>query len=234
MREDDPRFQLAVAGRILAREGCRSDVGGQISVRADGDAGFHAVGFDHFDRVDPAEVALIGWDLEVLAGSIRLPAALGTHALLYRRRPDVHAIVHLHSHHVAVLSTTRSTVGMFHVASVLFADQQVVHVDDGSAPHSAVVDTLGDRRVAIMANHGALLASDCLEHAVVEAVALEACARVHLDAVAAGGVEIPRAEVEAGVRNFRPHYLSHMWQANYERTRDECPELFALVDPSHG
>jgi L-fuculose-phosphate aldolase len=228
----DPRTMVAIAGRILDREGCAPGVGGQISVRDPAGRGFHVAGFELLGRIDPSQVALVDDDLQVLAGTIRLAPALRAHARLYRERPDVGAVVHLHSHHVAVLSSTGTTVGNYHVSSVLFSGEQVVHVDDGSAPHSSVVDTLGDRRVAIMRNHGALVASDSIEHAVVEAVTLETCARLHLDCAAAGGAELHPDEVEAGRRNFRPHHLEHTWQAMLERTRVEHPELFVAVGRS--
>jgi L-fuculose-phosphate aldolase len=224
---DDPATLVTVAGRILDREGCAPGVGGQISLRDPAGRGFWAVGFDLLGRIVPDRVALLDHDLQVRQGNIRLAAAMGAHARLYLRRPEVHAAIHLHSHHVSVLSSTGSIVGDYHVSAALFSGEQVVHTDDGTAPHSAVIDTLGDARVAIVRNHGAFLASDSLEHAVVEAVTLESCARIHLDCVAAGGTEMHPAEVEAGRRQFRPHYLDHMWAALLERTADECPELFA-------
>jgi L-fuculose-phosphate aldolase len=222
---DLPR-RMAIAGRVLADEGCAPGVGGQISVRDPLGRGFFAVGFDLLGRLRPERVALLDDELRVLQGELRLPAAMGTHAALYRRRPDVGAVVHLHAPNVAALSATGRLLGMHHVSSVLFAGEQVRHVDDGTAPHSAVVDTLGDRHVAIMANHGALLLADSLERVVVEAVTLEFCAGVQLACEAAGGAaEIPPAEVEAGRRNFAPHHLAHSWAALEARVLDERPDL---------
>ncbi len=205
-----------------------------MSVRDPGGHGFHAVAFQHLDRVDPTRVAHVSPDLTVLAGAVRLAPALRTHALLYEQRADVHAVVHLHSRHVAALSTTARPVGMYHVSSVLFLDEQVVHEDDGTRPHTAVVETLGPHRVAWMKNHGALLASQSLEQAVVEAITLEECAAIHLMAEAAGGTEIARAELDAGRRNFRPHHLTHTWEACLERTLDEWPELDDIMQMSGG
>jgi L-fuculose-phosphate aldolase len=191
--------------------------------------------FEHLDRIDPSTVAHLDPDLRVLDGRVRLPAALRSHSLVYERRPDVHAVIHLHSHHVAVLSATAGIVGMYHVAAVRFAGEQVLHVDDGSRPHTAVVDTLGDARVAIMKNHGALLVSESLEDAVVDAITLESCARIHLDAQLHGASEIAPAEVEAGRQNFVPHHLEHTWQAWLARVLAGWPELDGLsgrVDPA--
>ena len=188
--------------------------------------GFHVAGFELLGRIDPERVALVSEDLDVLAGEIRLAPALTAHARLYRERRDVDAVVHLHSHHIAVLSSTGSVVGDYHVSAALFTGSQVLHTDDGRSPHSAVVDTLGKAKVAIMQNHGALIASGSIQHAVVEAITLESCARIHLECVAAGGRELHADEMAAARRNFRPYYLAHMWEALLDRTRSECPELF--------
>lgn len=135
-------------------------------------------------------------EMEPVAMDDDLAPALRMHALLYARRPDVNAIVHLHSHHVTVLSSLGTGLGMYGVAAVLFLDEQVLYADDGVKPHVSVVEELGEGRVAWMKNHGALIASQSLEQAVVEAVTLEIAARLHLDCVAHGGTEIVRAEAE--------------------------------------
>ncbi len=68
---------------------------------------------------------------------------------------------------------------------------------------------------------------DSVPTAVIEAVTLERCARIHLLAEAAGGTELVPAEVDAGRRAFRPHYLRHMWEANRARVLDAEPALAA-------
>ena len=119
---------------------------------------------------------------------------------------------------------------MYNVAAVLFHDEQATYLDDGVKPHLAVVDALGDKRVVLMKNHGAIIASDSLENATIEAITLEkACARYHLECVAAGGTEIIEAEVLGGKAMYRKHYLPQMWGANLERLRRTDPDLFAWL-----
>jgi len=67
-------------------------------------------------------------------GSVKLSPALNAHALIYQRRPDVNAVIHLHSHYVSVFSSLRRPVGMYNVTSVLFHESQALHVDDGTNP----------------------------------------------------------------------------------------------------
>jgi L-fuculose-phosphate aldolase len=228
MHLDDVRQQLALGRAVLAAEGCFSNVGGQVTVRDGEGRGFWATGFDYFDDTEPEAVALLGWNLEVLQGRFALAPAMRTHLAIYQRRADVNAVVHLHSHHVTVLASTRQPLGMYSVTSVLFHDNQVLYADDGHKPHPSVAEELGSNRVALMANHGALIASESLERAIVEAVTLEECARTHLDCRAAGALEITPDEVAAGVRSFAPHYLQHRWAAAVAAVRRAQPERFAI------
>ena len=224
---------------MLYREGCDSNVGGHLSARAvdrDGTDGsgrpadpeaFWVTGFEYLDQTRPDDLVKLDLDLNPLLGEHELSPAVNFHALIYRLRPDVHAICHVHSHHISVLSSIEGqTVGMYNVASVLFHDEQVTYADDGVKPHTQVAHDLGDKRVAIMKNHGAIVASDSVENAVIEAITLEAAARYHLECVAAGGTEIAEAEVLGGKAMYRRHYLPQMWRANLARLRRSDPDLF--------
>lgn len=227
---NDIRFRIAAARRMLYREGCDSTVGGHVSARADNEDCFWVTGFEYFDQTLPSTVALLDMDLNVLQGDFPMSPAVNFHARIYRERPDVGAIVHLHSHYVSVLSSTMRPVGMYNVAAVLFHEEQATYFDDGVKSHLAVVDALGDKRVVLMKNHGAIIASDTLENATIEAITLEACARYHLECEAAGGTEILEAEVVAGKAMYRKHYLPNMWEANFARLRRSDPDLFAVLD----
>src|SRR3954453_22452717 len=209
------------------REGCDSNVGGHVSVRSDDhDDAFWVTGFEYFDTTTPERVCLLGFDLEPRIGELPLSPAVNFHSAIYQRRSNVNAIVHLHSHYVSVLSSIERPVGMYNVVSVLFHEEQATYADDGVKSHLAVVDALGDKRVVIMKNHGAIVASDSLENATIEALTLEQCARYHLECVAAGGTEIVEAEVVAGKARYRKHFLPQMWDADLARLRTSDPDLF--------
>jgi L-fuculose-phosphate aldolase len=230
---DDVCFRIAAGRRMLYREGCDSNVGGHVSARAEEGDGFWVTGFEYLDQTLPENVAKLDFDLRPLVGEHELSPAVNFHALIYRRRPDVNAIVHVHSHFVSVLSSIEGrTVGMYNVVSVLFHDEQATYRDDGVKPHTDVVDALGDdKHVVLMKNHGAIVASDSVENAVIEAITLEAAARYHLECVAAGGTEILDAEVRGGKEMYRRHYLPQMWRANLARLRTSDPDLFEGLAP---
>jgi len=230
---DDPRMRIAVARRMLARNGCESMVAGHVSERAEDGQGFWVSPFGYFDETTPEMVIKVGFDLSRLEGDWEPSPAIQFHAAIYARRPDVRSVIHTHSHYVSLFNTTGRTIGMYNVGSVLFWDDQVVHADDGSrppVPGDVLAEELGDKRVVLIKNHGAIVASQSLERATIEAMMLEVAARYHLEAEAIGGTEFPEAEVVRGRGAYHRHFLPNMWEANLRRLRRSDPDLFAGAD----
>jgi L-fuculose-phosphate aldolase len=230
MDTTDIRFRIAAARRILYREGCDSNIGGHVSARASHEDAFWVTGLEYFDQTTPDRVCKLGFDLQAREGEMAFSPAVNFHARIYETRPDVEAIVHLHSHYVSVFSSTGRTIGMYNVASVLFHDDQATFFDDGVKSHLEVVDALGAKRVVLMKNHGAIVASQSLEQVTIEAVMLEQAARYHLECEAAGGTEIVEAEVVAGRAAYQKYFLPNMWEANLARLRTSDPDLFEGID----
>lgn len=230
---EDLRFKIAAGRRILYREGCDSNVGGHVSARCDDGDSFWVTGFEYLDETTPDALARLNLDLEPVEGVHEFSPAVNFHALIYKLRPDVGAIVHLHSHYISVMSSLEEKIGMYNVISVLFHEEQATYADDGHKPHTQVAHDLADKRVVLLKNHGAIIASDTVENAVIEAVSLEAAARYHLECVAAGGTEIALDEVIGGKAMYRKHFLGQMWRANLRRLRRSDPDLFEyLAEPA--
>ena len=232
MDVDDIRFKIAAARRMLARNGCESRVAGHVSARAEGEDAFYVSPFEYFDETLPDRVVKVSMDLEVLEGDWEASPAIRFHAGFYRARPDVNSVIHTHSHYVSVLATTRQVIGMYNVASVLFYEDQALYEDDGTHPPVDPVlmaEALGNRRVLLIKNHGAVIASQSLENATIEAMILEQAARYHVEAQAIGGSEFPDAEVRRGRDAYHKYFLPNMWEANLRRLRRSDPDLFAVI-----
>ncbi len=229
MDESDPRFRVAASRRMLAREGCESRVAGHVSARSGDEDAFHVSPFGYFDETTPDMVVKHSFDLDRLEGDWEPSPAVEFHAEIYRRRPDVAAIVHTHSHHLSKFVTRSVLIGMYNVAAVLFHDDQVCFDRDDPTRHEmgeGLAGALGDKRVVLMKNHGAVVASQSLEQATIEAMMLEACAEYHLAAEAIGGTELGHAEVVRGKGRYREFFLPQMWEANFRRLRRSDPDLF--------
>ncbi|HZP31052.1 MAG TPA: class II aldolase/adducin family protein [Acidimicrobiia bacterium] len=234
MNADDPRFKVAAARRILARNGCESRVAGHVSMRAEGEDAFWVTPFEYFDETLPDHVIKVAMDLTLLEGDWEPSPAIRFHAGIYRARPDVSSVIHTHSHWVSLFATRRETIGMYNVVSVLFFDDQALYEDDGEthpvADPELMAHALGSRRVLLMKNHGAVIASQSLEHATIEACMLEVAAQYHIEAEAIGGSEFPEAEVRRGREKYHKYFLPQMWDANLRRLQRSDPDLWAWLD----
>jgi L-fuculose-phosphate aldolase len=228
----DIRFRLASARRILYREGCDSGVAGHVTVRAEDDLQcFWTMPMSYFDEALPTHAVKMDSRLKVLEGEMPTPGAMSFHPLIYGARADVNAIVHVHSLHINVLVTTSRTVGMYNIASLAFHGRQVICPALGEGPNRGAADLhviLGDNAVMLMPHHGAIIVGTSLEEAVVLAITLEEAARYHLDARAAGGVEITDESVIKAMR-INPMINRLTWQANMRRLRRSDPDLFACL-----
>ena len=60
----------------------------------------------------------------MLEGDWEPSPAVRFHAGFYKARPDVNSVIHTHSHYVSVFATTRRTIGIYNVVSVLFYEDQ--------------------------------------------------------------------------------------------------------------
>lgn len=229
MSGDQVRFEIAMARRILAREGCESAVAGHVSVRCPGEDAFWVSPFEYFDETMPERVIKSSLDLELIEGNWEPSPAIAFHAAFYRGRPDVHCVIHTHSHYVTVLATTGRELGMYNDMAALFLDEQVVFVEDGirrPVDGELMCEMAGGRHVVLVKNHGAIFLGDSLESTTVEAFTFEKCARIQVEAEMIGGTEHARPYVERGKQAYRQYYLPQMWAAAVRRLRRDEPELF--------
>ena len=116
---------------------------------------------------------------------------------------------------------------MYNVSAVLFHDEQATYFDDGHKSHLSVVDALGDKRVVLMKNHGAIVVRLASSTRPSRRSRSSTARAYHLDCVAAGGTEILEDEVVAGKAMYRKHFLPQMWDANLARLRSPTPTCSA-------
>ena len=229
MGAEQIRFEIAMARRILAREGCESTVAGHVSVRAPGEDAFWVSPFEYFDETVPERVTKWTFDLQLLEGEWEASPAIEFHAAFYRCRPDVNCVIHTHSHYAMVFATTGRVLGMYNDMSALFLDEQVVYVEDGVRPPvdgPRMCEVVGDRHTIIIKNHGAIFLGDSIETTTVEAFTFEKCARLQIEAESIGGTEHVRAYAEHAKHAYQRYYRPQMWAAAVRRLRRDDPELF--------
>ncbi len=230
---------LVLAHHILDREGQALDIAGHITARMPGASTFWSNRFGlGFDEAMPDELHEVDLDLKVISGPGEISPALDVHAAVYRRRPDVNAIVHTHALNAMALSSIGATLEMIdQQASIFFEDITLFNEHhgvflEGEGETDRVAAALGDNRAAILKNHGIVVVGDTVREATVAAQVLEAAAAVQVRGMSAGTLDpMP----EAAARQSKK-FLGSQWifdgKFDYyaRRVLRERPELRAALE----
>ncbi len=171
---------LADAGLVTAAAGNASArVGPQVLLTASG-ARFGELTSDDLVLVDTEGVALDGG---------RPSSELLLHLEVYRRRPDISAVIHTHGRHAVALSTVSDQVPALHYYCLDLGGPVPVaaYRTFGTSDLARVtVDALGQRAGVVMAHHGSLTTGHDVAAARARAELLEWLCEVALLALAAG------------------------------------------------
>ncbi len=193
---------LVVANHILFEQGV-VDAFGHISAR-------HDTQPDRFllarnmapGRVTAEDILEYTLDSEpVNAGGRRVYLERFIHGEIYRKRPEVMAIVHSHSHSIVPLSVVRGVrlQAIFHMAGFIGQGAPVFEIRDvgGDATNllissnklgAALADCLADHDIVLMRGHGSTVVGGSVQQAVYRAVYAELNARYQLQASQLGDV----------------------------------------------
>jgi L-fuculose-phosphate aldolase len=221
-----PREALAAACRILAAEGHESGLAGQVTARAEKPGAWWTLQFGYgFEEATPERMVLVDADLQPLQGGRANP---GTrfHVWIYRKRPDVNAIIHTHAPYASALAATGQPLKTIHMDSAML--HGTAHLRDW--PGVPVADdegriisaALGGANTILLANHGLLAAAGSVEEATYLAVFFERAARMQLRAMAAGGFKEVKPELaEEACRFLRQASIVRGTFAYWARTRPQ-------------
>ena len=202
---------LVEAGAILAHVGQGDMTRGHVSVRVPGNPDLflmkpHSVGLD---ELTAENILTIGLDGAVVAGSSRRHSEVFIHSEIYRARPDVGAVIHVHPTHVVAFSATGHALRPLCQGGAMFAGclptfAATMDLIRSQETGRAVAEALGAHPAVLMRAHGVAMTGRSLEEAVILCVMLEEAARVQLLAEAAriDAPDFPEEDVSRLRRNL--------------------------------
>lgn len=171
--------QLALACRMLANEGL-FDQSGHISARHPTDDRLYLIHPHPTSRYDvqAADILAIDANGQVVQGEQRAPSEIHIHLSIYRARPDVGSVCHLHSRMATVFGISgRPLPPVTNYASFLgnapvpvYDDPRLVHTNQQGA---ALARALGDRPACLMRGHGSVVVGPSIRETFVASVYLE-------------------------------------------------------------
>jgi HCOMODA/2-hydroxy-3-carboxy-muconic semialdehyde decarboxylase len=197
----DPAFieDLVAANRILAAQGI-FDAFGHVSVRHPRDPNRFLLSRSLAPELVTADDVL-EYDLDAVPVNLNGRSQYSErfiHAEIYKRRPDVNAVVHSHSRSVIPFGVSSVPIKpVFHNAAFIGEGLPVFDIRDAAgitdmlvsdaSRGNALARVLDDAPAVLMRGHGVAVVGPTLPHAVGRSIYLEANARIQLEAIGLGG-----------------------------------------------
>ncbi len=227
---DQLREQVATACRVIALEGYVDLTLGHVSGR---EPGSRTIWIKRkgvaLDEVEPRDVIALDLDDPGALSSPDYHLESVMHAEVYRARADVNSVIHGHPVYGTALGATDANLEFLTHDAVLFTDGLGIY-DEGPAlvteasQGRAVAAALGDRRAALLRNHGVVIAGEDIRWAVLTALTLERAVRFQSIASTLGSPRpIPTGSaVVLRPQKYQDRFLDEYWAAwvrRLDRTR---------------
>jgi HCOMODA/2-hydroxy-3-carboxy-muconic semialdehyde decarboxylase len=145
------------------------------------------------------------------------------HSEIYRARRDVNAIVHCHAPSLIPFADSDVPLrAMYHMAAFVADGVPVFDIRAAAGMTDllvsdaklgrALTQTLGNKPVALMRHHGAVVVASSIPNVVGRSVYLDLNARVQLQTVSLGGTASYIDPAEARLRMSDPNEYSRAWE----------------------
>lgn len=224
------RVQLAAAYRILANQGMDDLTYTHLSARLPGSDAYFIYPFGLlFEEVTASNLLKVSLKGEVLEGIESQYNQTGyvIHGNIYKNRPDINAVFHLHT--VAGIAVSAMDCGLLPLSqfSFHFYNRVAYHAYDSLAldhhrQGGNLAQDLGHMKAMFLRNHGTLTCGSTIHEAYLYMHFLEQACRVQCAALAANQkITLPPYEVceqaAQDVRNFEPDFGIRDWTALLRR-----------------
>ena len=200
------QMQVVHAAKSMAKDGLSSGSFGNVSA-ADREHNLLAITPSGvlYDTMQPENICLLHLDGSAVKGvtnQYKPSSELPMHCAVYAARPDCNAIMHTHSAYCTAYASTGKTLGPIIGEMGMLAPGDiplVAYQQPGSrALADKTAEALKEANGCLLANHGAVTASDTMERAYLLAQILEDGARAAVLAAQLGTArEIPAADSAA-------------------------------------
>jgi len=176
------RREIIDAGRQLSSSGFSVGTSGNLSARTRKGCLITPSGIA-YDQLMPEDLLELDRNGQVLSGRLNPSSEWRFHTAIYSVRPEINAIVHVHSAYATAVACTRQSLPAVHYHIALAGGSTIRCADYatfGTAELSVnAVNALTDRQACLLANHGQIALGDSIVAAMSMAREVEQLAKLY-------------------------------------------------------
>lgn len=153
------KSEIIEYGKKLIDIGLVAGTWGNISARTETNIVITRSGKEYYD-MHPNDLVVLDLDGNTVEGTKKPSTELPIHMAIYKKRPDICAIVHTHSIYATAIAVTRKSI-----PAIVEDMAQIVGGEVTTAKYALpgskelarnVIEALGQKNAALLANHGAI------------------------------------------------------------------------------
>lgn len=217
--------QVATCCRLMYNEGL-FNYSGHVSARIPGTELIliHPL-FESRSAVRPEQILTVDLDAKVVEGDVAPPDETRIHTEIYRARPEVSSVAHLHSEMAILFTLVDVELVPVKNHAVRWASGIPVHPDPcricTEEQGRALARTLSHHNAALMRAHGSVIVAEDVKTVLVDAIHFEENARAQFNAMQLGRLQpLTKGELEALSREWtREKHAAKLWHHYETRAR---------------
>ena len=197
------RCELAACYRLYAHFfGIDDLIYNHLSARVPGEANTFLIkpyGY-MFDEITASSLVKLDMEGQVVGDGEVNPGGFIIHSAIFKARPDVNAVFHLHGEGGAVVSTLRDGLLPIHQGALQYYGKISYHDFEGfnfeMDERDRLAASMGQGKLMILRNHGLLVAGQSIRGAFTLMYDLERACKIQVGAMSTGGqIIVPEAAI---------------------------------------
>ena len=210
--DDEHRRDICAVGFWIHQRGLVAATDGNISVRLDSERVMTTPTLMSKGMLEPGDMVIVDMDGEQILGTRKASSELPMHLLIYKRRPDVNAVVHAHPPNATGFAASGQALNQALISEVILALGCIPLAEYGTPGTHELTDALKplipQYDALLMANHGVVTYGADLLTAFMRMETVEHFAKISLVSHLLGGGKLLTREEVAKLGEAREKYFS--------------------------
>jgi len=205
------RRRIVELGRLLASKGLTHGSSGNLSAKVSENIVLITPSGVPYFEMRPQDIVEIDLDGNVISGKFKPSIERFMHLEIYKNRRDINAVIHTHPIYSSALAIAGESLPVLTEEFIIYVGgpvklakfEQAGTIDLGRE----VVKALGDRKAALMANHGLVAVGKDLDEAEFVSEIVELHAKMYVMAKSIGKVNLVPEDI---IEKWREFYIKNM------------------------